>query len=339
MKHPVIFFMHVIVALAAISIMIMQAIGLSGYYHEPIIFNLLDSFLSFGSFLSLFYISYYLFIPQYLIKKQYWKFILIFILIISCFTLYYNLVAIFVFSVLKTRFHLFVKLWWHGLAIYAIVLLVMGSVFRIITQWIMEAQEKTALQLQNFKSELSLLKSQLNPHFLFNTLNNIDSLINEKSPNASLALNKLSDIMRYVVYDSEKDMVPLQDEIDYIENYISLQKLRMPNEEIVDLTLNGNFNNIEIPPMLFIPFVENAFKHSSFKDKPENKIEIKIDVQGKELLFLCSNSVTKINNDKSSGIGLDLVKRRLELIYKNNYHLTINNSLKEYSVILKIKLA
>jgi two-component system, LytTR family, sensor kinase len=195
------------------------------------------------------------------------------------------------------------------------------------------------LERQNFKSELSLLKNQLNPHFLFNTLNNIDSLINENSPNASLALNKLSEIMRYVVYDSEKELVPLQDEIDYIRNYIALQKLRMANEDIIKFSIKGDLSNKQIAPMLFIPFVENAFKHSSLKNKSENIIEIKIEIGESEFAFHCSNFIANINKDKSSGIGLGLVKKRLDILFKEKYTLSIDNLDNKFVVNLYIKTA
>jgi LytS/YehU family sensor histidine kinase len=140
-----------------------------------------------------------------------------------------------------------------------------------------------------------------------------------------------------MVYDSEKDFVQLQDEIDYIQNYISLQKLRIPNEDIVRININGDISNKKIAPMLFIPFVENAFKHSSLKDKLGNKIEIKIDIQEHELSFYCFNIIADINKDKSSGVGLELVKKRLGMLYKDKYMLSIDNSTKEFTVNLNIK--
>lgn len=337
MKKSVFYFLHAFVILVFVAIIIIQAKALSVHYGEPLLFNLVDSILCFGSFLGLIYYSYWLFIPQFLIKKEYIKFALSLLTIIVGFTLYFNLTALFVSSVLKVKFHYFVKGWWSGIAAYAFTLGIAGTFFRIFVQWFKDTYEKIELEKQNFKSELSLLKNQLNPHFLFNTLNNIDSLINDNSPNASLALNKLSDIMRYMVYDSEKELVPLEDEIDYIKNYISLQKLRISNEDIIQFNITGNISGKQIAPMLFIPFVENAFKHSSLKDKRDNKIEINIDVQEEEITFYCFNFKSIINKDKSSGVGLELVKRRIEMLYKDKYTLSIENTAEHFTVKLNIK--
>lgn len=337
MKKSVFYFLHAIVILAFVAMIILQARSLSSRYNESLLFNLIDSLLCFGSFLGLIYYSYWLFIPQYLLRKEYLKFFIGLISIIVGFTLYFNLTALFVSEVLKVNFHVFVKGWWFGITGYALALGFAGTFFRLFVQWFKDAYEKIELEKQNFKSELSLLKNQLNPHFLFNTLNNIDALINENSPNASLALNKLSEIMRYMVYDSEKELVPMQDEIEYIQNYISLQKLRIANEDIIQISVKGDMTNKTIAPMLFIPFVENAFKHSSLKDKLGNKIEIKIDVRENELTFYCYNVIGNIHTDQSSGVGLELVKKRLDLLYKDKYKVKIDNSGKEFTVNLNIK--
>ena len=214
-----------------------------------------------------------------------------------------------------------------------------GGLFRIFFNWIEQGKIKDNIEKQNLKSELALLKFQINPHFLFNSLNNIDSLIQEDSQKASLALNKLSELMRYMIYDSEYEQVPLNKEIEYIENYIALQKLRTLNEQNIIFEINGSNNNILIAPMIFITFVENAFKHSSLKSK-ENKILIKLLISDDLIEFDCINNLSNnpIEKDKSSGIGLNIIKKRLELIYVNNYDLNIDESDNKFSVSLKIKL-
>lgn len=317
--------------------MVLNTKSLSTYYKEPLLFNLIDSFLCFGSFLGFIYISYWLFIVKYLLKKEYWKFILGFLTILVGFTLYFNFMALFFSTVLNIKFHVFVKGSWIGIAGYAFACGLVGTFLRIFVQWFKDAQDKIELEKQNFKSELSLLKNQLNPHFLFNTLNNIDSLINENSPNASLALNKLSELMRYMVYESQQEFVPLLDELDYLHNYIDLQKLRVSNEDIITFTIKGDSDNKQIAPMLFIPFVENTFKHSSLKDTPDNKIEIRIEITSNKLSFNCFNTITEIIKDNSSGVGLDNVEKRLEMIYKGNYSLTIDKTVNSFSVFLEIK--
>jgi len=214
-----------------------------------------------------------------------------------------------------------------------------GGLFRIFFNWVEQGKIKDNIEKQSLKSELALLKYQINPHFLFNSLNNIDSLIQEDSQKASLALNRLSELMRYMIYDSEHENVHLGKEIEYIKNYISLQKLRVKNVQNIDFEVKGNTENITIAPMIFIAFVENAFKHSSLKNE-KNKIIIRLSIFDNLIEFTCINDLSKnqMEKDKSSGIGLNIIKKRLELIYSNNYDLNIDESDKNFSVSLKIKL-
>ncbi len=339
MKKTGFYLLHALVVCVVLAFGTLSALALTAFHkNQSITFHIVDATLSVGSFLGLIYFSYWLFIPQFLIKKEYFKFVGGLLAIIVGFSLYFNLTALFIEHVLKIRFHLFQKNDWIGIACYAAILGLAGTLFRVFIQWFNDSQTRIELEKQNFKSELALLKNQLNPHFLFNTLNNIDALINQQSPNASLALNKLSQIMRYVVYDSEKEWVNLSDEINYIQNYISLQKLRISNPNIIDFTVTGEINQQQIAPMLFIPFVENMFKHSSLKHKPNNKIEIKININGNELDVFCRNSIAHIHKDADSGVGLVLLKKRLAMIYKNHHTLSINNNGENFTVHLTLKL-
>jgi len=212
-----------------------------------------------------------------------------------------------------------------------------GGLFRIFFKWIAQSKHRDNLEKQNLKSELALLKYQINPHFLFNTLNNVDSLMHENVQNASTALNKLSEIMRYMIYDSEKEKVSLKEELAYIESYVSLQKLRIANEDKISFTIAGDIDNVQIAPMLFITFVENAFKHSSLKKN--GSIVIKFDVSGNQIKFSCMNSLSlsPSEKDEPSGIGLELIKKRLELIYPKSHELIIEKKEQSFAVYLKIK--
>lgn len=213
-----------------------------------------------------------------------------------------------------------------------------GGLFRVFFKWIAQSKQRDNLEKQNLKSELTLLKYQINPHFLFNTLNNVDSLMHEDVQKASMALNKLSEIMRYMIYDSEKETVSLKEELAYIESYISLQKLRIINDKKISFNITGDINNIQIAPMLFITFVENAFKHSSLK-KTDNSIVIKLNVLEKQITFSCINSLSSspAEKDESSGVGLELIKKRLELIYPKAYELKVDKTEESFAVFLKIK--
>jgi two-component system LytT family sensor kinase len=213
-----------------------------------------------------------------------------------------------------------------------------GGLFWSFFKWLEQNKHRDNLEKQNLKSELTLLKYQINPHFLFNTLNNVDSLMHENVQKASTALNKLSGIMRYMIYDSEKETVLLKEEVAYIESYISLQKLRIINDDKISFNITGDINNIQIAPMLFITFVENAFKHSSLK-KSENSIAIKLDVINNQINFSCINSLfsSPAEKDESSGIGLELIKKRLELIYPKAYELKFDKTEQSFAVYLRIK--
>lgn len=201
-------------------------------------------------------------------------------------------------------------------------------------------QEMEANQLN---AELNLLKSQINPHFLFNTLNNLFSIAQKNDDNETAnGLLKLSNLMRYMIYESNVDLVSLEKEINYIENFIELQRLRFDNQEFlkVDLQISGNLKSIFICPMILIPFIENAFKHGISVEN-HNSIDISLAVENKTLNLKVKNSITNLKNGigkKNSGIGHNNVTRRLNLVYPNRHILTINSDNEFFDVDLKIEL-
>jgi len=195
------------------------------------------------------------------------------------------------------------------------------------------------LETEKLASELAFLKSQINPHFLFNTLNNVYSLAFKKSDDTPDAIIKLSKLMRYMLYESNENQVFLSKEIEYLHNYIDLQKLRLPNTIKIIFNVEGDIEGRLIEPMLLIPFVENAFKHGiSYVDN--SKISISIKLSAYELLFVIENKINnaKITEESGSGIGLSNVKRRLTLLYPNKHTITINDNNDEFKVTLKINL-
>jgi two-component system, LytTR family, sensor kinase len=211
---------------------------------------------------------------------------------------------------------------------------VSGSFFCIFENWVL----KEKLAKQNLQSELALLKNQINPHFLFNTLNNIDSLIKSNAGMASVMLIKLSEILRYMIYDTNADRVQLSNEIKHIESYIGLQKLQFANQELVSLTVNGNPDNISIAPMLFIPFVENAFKHCTDKSIID-AIQFTFTIHDNSVNFESANlsdNTMRMHKDEASGVGLNIVKRRLELLYPGRHTLIIKEDNKTFAVSLSV---
>lgn len=218
---------------------------------------------------------------------------------------------------------------------------IIGLVMRGFITWYSDIRVKEALTARNTEMELTLVKSQINPHFLFNTINNIDVLINKDPAQASRYLNELSDLMRFMLYETKTDRVPYTREVAYIEKYIGLHRIRNSNPDYVHFTLEGSAANLMIPPMLFIPFIENAFKHVGDK-KRTPAIDIRLKADAKQLLFTCSNhyysfpDASKTNTD--GGLGNGLIQRRLELLFPNRHTLSVQTENNIYTVILKIVL-
>ncbi|GAB3519719.1 sensor histidine kinase [Emticicia fontis] len=214
----------------------------------------------------------------------------------------------------------------------------MGLLTRSFIRWYAELKWKEELMRKNYEMELALIKSQISPHFLFNTLNNIDVLITKNAEKASLYLNKLSDIMRFMLYETKHEKIPLRNEIVYIEKYIDLQKIRTANPNYVDFEVKGNVDNFRISPMILLPFIENAFKHADNR-KNENVIRIEITIDKKQLLFECVNKYSRTEIEQEfGGLGNELIKRRLELLYPLNHVLLISKNADIYSVKLAINI-
>jgi LytS/YehU family sensor histidine kinase len=207
-----------------------------------------------------------------------------------------------------------------------------------VTQQLLQNEEKRKeIEQEKSKSELAYLKSQINPHFLFNTLNSIYSIANKESKKTAKAIVKLSGLMRYVLYESDNELVPLSDEISYIRDYIELQKLRIFNNVKVSFQLEGDFKNHLIEPLLFIPIVENAFKHG-VDSTTNSHINILMKTEGKEFSFQVENTIIESGSSEKSGIGLKNLKKRLEMLYANNHILLIEKNNKTFNVKLMLKL-
>lgn len=212
-----------------------------------------------------------------------------------------------------------------------------GVVFRFFVDWFQKRNGILSLEKENAESKLALLRTQINPHFLFNTLNNIDSLIKDNPENASQSLSKLSDIMRYMLKDEKIEKVLLSDEIEFIKKYVSLEQLRLKNDNFFKMNIVDDCNNKKIAPMMLIPFVENAFKHSVDSDI-ENGIMIDIVVAENKLTFICENKFyeKETEKDMTHGIGLDTVRKRLNMIYPNKHNLKIITENSLFNVKLEI---
>lgn len=214
---------------------------------------------------------------------------------------------------------------------------VIALVIRGCLTWIDEIKLKEALKRKNQEMELALVKSQLDPHFLFNTINNIDVLILKDAEEASVYLNKLSDIMRFMLFETKTEKIPLEQEVQYIKKYIELQRIRTANPDYVTFEVQGNIEHIEIAPMAFICFIENAFKHTTNK-KLKHAIHVNIQVTEKGVMFKCTNKldVNRHAEVESNGLGNQLIQKRLQLIYPNSHELITLKENDQYNVQLTI---
>lgn len=214
-----------------------------------------------------------------------------------------------------------------------------GILFRAFFEWIKDRKIQAELEKDKIASQLELLKSQINPHFLFNSLNNIDVLIQDEPQKASEYLKKLSEILRFMLYESNTDKIPLIEEIDYIKKYVDLQKIRTSNDNFVKIEIFGNASDKYIAPMIFIHFIENAFKYSTNK-KIENAINIRFDISEKRLSFFCKNYYKTTNdaNPDKNGLGIKLIKQKLDLIYEKAYNLNVKEEDNWYIINLEIQL-
>jgi len=214
---------------------------------------------------------------------------------------------------------------------------VIALVMKGFIKWYGDIKIKEDLRQKNFETELALVKSQLSPHFLFNTINNIDVLIQKDPQKASEYLIKLSDIMRFMLYETKVELTPLQQELVYIGKYIDLQKIRTNNPECIQYIIKGEPANRFIAPMVFIPFIENACKHAVHM-KTGTSIFIRLYIDEKGLHFSCENqfSDNKPLADDYSGIGNELIRKRLGLLYKHRHTLVISKEDKTYRVQLSI---
>jgi two-component system, LytTR family, sensor kinase len=295
------------------------------------------------------YFTLYLIIPKYLLTKKYKKLLIAaYYLILGSAYLeilltIYLLVIPPAFLTIKnmgplkaTSLDIYMRL----IGIYAVVFF--ASIIKLIKNWYNIQTRNQELQKEKLEAELNFLKSQVHPHFLFNTLNNLYALTLKKSEKSPEIVLKLSEILDYMLYESKEGNTILDKEIKLIKNYITLEELRFGNRLKINIDINGNTTRLKIAPLILFPFVENSFKHGVSKTNESAEIEIKINVEENILLFEVKNSKPKsiIKNEvqKGNGIGLQNITKRLNLLYKDSHWLEIKDTSESYYVKLKIDL-
>jgi two-component system, LytTR family, sensor kinase len=304
-------------------------------YSPAVLINILLAFLP---ALIGFYFFYTILFEKFLSKEKFLSFLLAVLLISEIAPIIAEISAYAIFNgVLKNVQN--IRFLNPALSLVTLVSGTIGLVMKGFIRWYGDIKIKVELNKKNYETELALMKAQINPHFLFNTINNIDVLIQKDPSKASEYLNKLSDIMRFMLYETKSEKITLVKELSYIEKYIELQKIRTTNVNYVKYEVKGNAGNLLIEPMLFIPFIENAFKHSENK-RIENAIKICFVIEKDKIKFECENAYVEDKQLKleHSGLGNELIDRRLVLLYPGRHTFEVINKDGIYNVNVLISL-
>ena len=281
-----------------------------------------------------------LLLPKYFSQNRYWLYgfgVLVLLVLTSLlrFSLGYGLSKSMNWEVVET----FTPSYFGSMVISGLFFLLISIPLYLINNWFKKQELEQELKTHQLEAELRFLKAQVNPHFLFNALNNIYSLSFIESKKTPEMILKLSDMMSYMLYDCNQEKVSLAKEIEYLRNYIDLQQLKKDGEFNIELEVKGTTENVMIYPMLFIPFFENAFKHGNLEDTKNGWFKSKFIIQNGNLQFHISNSIGNIPNSyEKGGIGLENIQERLTLLYPEKSNFEIKHSNDVFSVDLKIDL-
>lgn len=285
------------------------------------------------------YTTNYLLIPTLLYQKRYWQFFSIYLtMIIGTGLLKLKMIMALVYPGLEPFANF--KMRFYDNIIPVVLLVTTGAAFRLIKDYLQSQRRLTEIAQEKAATELKFLKSQINPHFLFNSLNAIYFLIDKQNTEARQTLLQFSDLLRYQLYDCNADTIAIEKELAYLQDYIRLQKLRKDNNYDVDVSIRNDINGFNIVPLLLIPFVENAFKHISHHNNKQNFVHVEMSRQNGSFSFRVENSKENQLNGTllPGGIGLTNVKRRLELLYPEKHHLHIYNDESTFRIELELRI-
>lgn len=302
-------------------------------YVEP--FETYNRLVIFVQIILLAYSNMYFFVPKFLFNKKYLGYGL-FVLSIIILTFYIHEFFACYFKPDSLPYQND-SINFFTFSFMVLVLIVASAAVKLFQQWISDAQLIFDLKLAKTNAELEQLKNQINPHFLFNMLNNANVLIEDDPKKASQVLMKLSDLLRYQLYDSSRDKVLLTSEIHFLEDFLNLEKVRRDNFNFL-ISKEGELSGVQVPPLLFISFVENAVKHNNDSTNL-SYVNLFFDVRHSELFFKCINSKPAVKAvNKPGGLGLDNIKRRLELLFPSSHDLKIEENTETYCATLILKL-
>lgn len=291
-----------------------------------------------GAYLTIFLMKRYLFKRKYKIFAALLPASILFVLILERISEYFFVIPLFYSQSSYTELWNLYELM-SGI-IYSYPVITVAVILTFLQKWYKDQQIKRELEKEKLTAQVNMLKGQIQPHFLFNTLNNIYALSVDNSDKTSDSILKLSDLLDYMLYKTNAPFVNIADEIKHLKDYIELEKLRYGDRLEVIFTLSGNLNHVQVAPLLFLPIIENCFKHGA-SGTIENAW-VSIDISRGEDLLICKFENSKNENtvsDEKEGIGLSNVKKRLELLYRNNYELKILEERDSFMVVLKLNIS
>lgn len=309
-------------------------------FHNNLLGNIRTNVLTGIPYIPLVYFNLFYLMPKLLFKGKYWQYLSIILPGIILMTVF----SVFFHFWLFTEFYnntgdvalFFISLEGQAVIISEIFMLITFSMtLYLLQQWYQKERLARELQKQKLETELSLLKSQVNPHFLFNALNSIFVMMDRDVKKSRNMIVQLSDVLSHQIYETQKGEVLLQTEVDNLKNYIEIERTRHGNLADIDVNIQGDLNGHQIAPMLLLPIVENAFKHS--KSNKGYWIRVNLGLSADELCFEVENSNHKTASSKG-GIGLPNLKRQLRLLYPDKHQFLIKNENERFAVNLKIAL-
>lgn len=287
------------------------------------------------------YMCYFIFLPRFLERRNIGVFLMEFLIPFAILTFIRVQVQRYVVDGYTYKEQYFYStIYIVQITATSLFVVIFVSMLRFAKDWFELEAKKKELENEKLVAELSFLKEQINPHFLFNTLNNLYYLAYTKSENTTEVIAKLSQMMRYMIYETNHTQVALSKEIEYMQNYVSLERLRLSNQVPIQFKVEGDPSSVKIAPLILITFLENAFKHGVNGNSQGAWVDLSIKVDQKKCTYKVENSKSNhVTSDTKSGIGLQNVKRRLELSYPDHYELTVKDLDKKYIVELNLQLS
>lgn len=309
---------------------------------QTFLFSLGNQVINMAIYAAVVYFNVLYLIPNYLAQKRFLTYFGLFILVVLAVTPLKVVLFYFKFSGMpEAQAQLVSEMNYYFLPTF--LLAGSSTLVKIVIDWVRHLREMQELETQTMQSELRFLKSQINPHFLFNTLNNLYALTLKKSDLAPEIVLKLSEMMRYMLYECNEKQVLLSKEVNYLQNYLDLEALRQGKNVEINFQVNGEVGDHRIAPLMFIPFLENSFKHGLSHHINKGFVNITLDVEDHMVHLHIENSKPdslplQNHSRKSGGIGLVNVRRRLDLLYPGKYELHIQDAPRTYGVHLSLNL-